>query len=414
MTITPNSKHANLLLTFLLLVLAASGGRSDSLDVPDAPVPPLPHVQTIPVFASVKLSMPTALVQAPDDGSRWFAIERTGRIVVFDDDTENAVGTTFLDISARVESGPSESGLLGIAFHPDFAINGEVFVAYTEHRPLVSVISRFRSIDNNQTLDPTSEEIILKVRQPRNTHNGANLVFGPKDGFLYAGFGDGGGSGDPDSNGQDTTTLLGSIIRIDVDKATGYDIPPDNPFAGSQPCLQGSSAGTSSCPEIFAWGLRNPWRFSFDSLTGDLWVGDVGQDKWEEVNRVEVGQNYGWNTREGAHCFPPGSNCESNGLVDPITEYDHSLGLSITGGFVYRGSAIPGLQGQYIFADYVLGRIWAVPADSVVGTAPTEIGDTAHFIASFGEGVDGELYVINYGTGTIHKIVPQEGLLERP
>jgi len=349
--------------------------------------------------------LPTSLVQAPNDASRWFAIEKAGRIVVFDNDTVNAMGASFLDISDLVDSGPNEAGLLGIAFHPDFANNGEVFVSYTAPAaPLISTISRFTSFDNNQTLDPMSEEIILTVIQPFGNHNGGDIAFGP-NGFLYAGFGDGGSGGDPNGNGQNTSTLLGSMIRIDVNIAVGYDIPPDNPFAAGQPCLQGSNAGVSSCPEIYAWGFRNPWRFSFDSMTGELWVGDVGQGEWEEVDRVELGENYGWNTREGANCYPPGSSCDSTGLTDPITEYDHGLGFSITGGYVYRGSAIPDLVGQYVFGDYGSGRLWAVPSDSPIGTVPIEVADTSHSISAFGEGVDGELYFFDYGSGTIHQII---------
>jgi len=361
-------------------------------------------VQTQQVFAGVNLSLPTSLVQAPNDASRWFAIEKAGRIIVFNNDTVNSSGSTFLDIRPRVDSVPNEAGLLGIAFHPDFATNGEVFVSYTAPTPLTSTISRFRSFDGNQTLDPTSEEIILTVIQEAGNHNGGDIAFGrAPTNYLFAGFGDGGGGGDPNGNGQNTTTLLGSIIRIDVNIAVGYNIPPLNPFAGNAQCLQGS--GAAECPEIFAWGFRNPWRFSFDSLTGELWTGDVGQGDWEEVDRVQIGQNYGWNTREGAHCYPPGTSCDSTGLTDPITEYDHTLGTSITGGFVYRGTAIPDLIGQYVFGDFGSGRIWAVPATSDIGTEPLLIANTTHSIAAFGEGVDGELYLLDYIAGTIHQII---------
>ena len=357
-------------------------------------------MQTQQVFAGVALASPTALVQAPGDASRWFAIGQAGTITVFDNDPANATGAPFLDIRGRVQFG-GEAGLLGIAFHPDFANNGEVFVSYTAGGPLTSVISRFRSFDGNQTLDPTSEEIILTVIQPASNHNGGDIAFGP-DGFLYAGFGDGGGGGDPNGNGQNTMTLLGSMIRIDVDIAVGYDIPPTNTFAGGGQCLQGFGGG--NCPEIYAWGFRNPWRFSFDRVTGELWVGDVGQGQWEEVDRVDIGENYGWNTREGAHCFNPSSGCATAGLTDPITEYDHGLGVSITGGFVYRGAAIAALQGHYIFGDFGSGRIWSVPADAAIGTAPTELADTAFSISAFAQGVDGELYVVDYG-GTVHQII---------
>ncbi|NCF53011.1 glucose sorbosone dehydrogenase [Gammaproteobacteria bacterium] len=392
---------------FILLLSSCGGGGGGGNGSDFQPPPPdePATVQTQQVFANVDLAFATALVQAPDDASRWFAIEKSGRVVVFENDAMNATGSTFLDIRGRVESGPNEAGLLGIAFHPEFATNGEVFLSYTAPAPLTSVISRFRSFDNNQTLDPSSEEILLTIVQPASSHNGGNLAFGP-GGRLYIGFGDGGGGGgDPQGNGQDTTNLHGTIVRIDVDTAGGYAIPPGNPFAGNAPCVQGF--GAAACPEIHAWGFRNPWRFSFDSATGRLWAGDVGQGAWEEVDRVEAGENYGWNIREGAHCYPPESSCSEVGLTDPITEYDHGLGSSVTGGFVYRGSAMPELAGQYIFGDFVTGRIWAVPADSPIGTAPLEIADTDHSIASFAAGVDGELYLIDYGgTSTIHQIVP--------
>lgn len=392
---------------FLLTITACSsgggGGGANGGGSPPAPPNPNPpsSVQTQQVFAGVLLASPTALRQAPNDDSRWFALNQGGVITVFDNDTQNASGSTFLDISGRVNSG-GERGLLGIAFHPDFANNGEVFVSYTAPAPLTSVVSRFRSLDSNQTLDPMSEEIILTVLQEQSNHNGGDIHFGP-DGFLYIGLGDGGGGGDPNGNGQNTFSLLGSILRIDIDVVKGYDIPIDNPFSANAKCVQGS--GAAPCPEIYAWGFRNPWRFSFDRATGDLWAGDVGQGAWEEVDRVELGENYGWNVREGAHCYPPGSSCSSAGLVDPITEYDRGNGRSITGGYVYRGSAIANLAGHYIFGDFASGRIWSVPANSPAGTTPTELADTSHPIAAFAEDLDGELYVVSYG-GTIHRIVP--------
>ena len=398
-----NLRRIIFVLPGLLLVGCGGGGGGNGggLDPPGPPNPPPPStVQTQQVFAGVALPLPTALVQAPGDASRWFALGLAGVITVFDNDPANATGATFLDIRGRVQSG-GEAGLLGIAFHPDFANNGEVFVSYTAGGPLTSVISRFRSFDGNQTLDPNSEEIILTVIQPASNHNGGDIAFDP-DGFLYAGFGDGGGGGDPNGNGQNTMTLLGSMIRIDVDIAVGYNIPPSNPFASAGQCLQGSGGG--NCPEIFAWGFRNPWRFSFDSMSGELWVGDVGQGRWEEVDRVVIGENYGWNTREGAHCFSPSSGCTTAGLTDPITEYDHGLGVSITGGFVYRGTAIAALQGHYVFGDFGSGRIWSVPADATTGTAPTELANTALSISAFAQGVDGELYVVDYG-GTVHQII---------
>ena len=387
----------------VILFLSACGGGGNGgggLDPPDPPGPPA-TVQTQRVFANVVLNSPTALTQAPGDASRWFALNKVGVITVFDNDPVNAVGSTFLNISGRVLNS-GEAGLLGLAFHPEFANNGEVFVSYVAPG-LISVISRFRSNDGNLTLDPMSEEILLTVIQPQDNHNGGDIHFGP-DGFLYIGFGDGGGANDPSGHAQNTTNLLGAMVRIDVDIAMGYDIPPGNPFAGNTPSVQGVCG--ANCPEIYAWGFRNPWRFSFDRQGGALWVGDVGQNAWEEVDRVERGQNYGWNTREGAHCFNPPSGCSTAGLTDPITEYGHSLGNSITGGYVYRGTAIPSLVGQYLFGDFGSGRLWAVPANSPIGTAPTEIADTTHAISAFGQSVNGELYVVDYFGGGIHQIVP--------
>ncbi len=239
--------------------------------------------------------------------------------------------------------------------------------------------------------------------QPFGNHNGGNLAFGP-DGFLYASFGDGGSGGDPQDNAQNTSNLLGTIIRIDVDGASPYEIPTDNPNFGNGLCLQGF--GALDCPEIYAWGLRNPWRFSFDSATGELWAGDVGQGTWEEVDRIERGRNYGWDDREGAHCFEPPSGCILNS-VDPITEYGRALGASITGGYVYRGMAIADLVGWYVFADFISGRIFAVLADSQPTVAPTEIEDTGlqFSFSAFAEDSFGEIYLLHHSNGTVYQLV---------
>ena len=388
----------------ILLFLSAFSGCGGGGGQPGDPIVPTfapSTIQATPVFAGVNLSAPTALTQAPGDDTRWFALEQRGVVTVFANDDATATGSTFLNISLRVQFS-GEAGLLGIAFHPDFASNGQVFLSYTAVGALTSRISRFYSTDGNLTLDAGSEEILLTVTQPQGNHNGGDIHFGP-DGFLYAGFGDGGGGGDPGNNGQDTTSLLGAMIRIDVDVATGYAIPVTNPFAANAQCVQGS--GVASCPEIFAWGLRNPWRFSFDRASGDLWVGDVGQSAWEEIDRLNIGENYGWNTREGAHCYPAGSTCNAAGLTDPITEYGRSDGQSVTGGYVYRGLEYVDLMGYYVFGDFVSGKIWAVEADSPIGTTPIELADTDHSIAAFAEGVDGELYIVHYG-GDIFKLVP--------
>ncbi len=384
--------------------LAACGGGGEisptTVDPPGTGTPPA--ITTQRVFDQLSFTQPLALLQAPGDSNRWFVVERSGVIRSFANNPNSSTSAIFLDIRGSVSSGASEAGLLGVAFHPSFPATPEVFVSYTRTgSPLVSYISRFFSTDNGVTLNAGVEEVILTVLQSDTNHNGGNLVFGP-DGDLYIGFGDGGGAGDLGGNGQNRNNLLGSIVRIDVDGGVPYAIPAGNSFpATNAPCgVQGF--GNAPCPEIFAWGLRNPWRFSFDSVTGKLWAGDVGQGEWEEIDVIEAGENYGWNVREGAHCFSPPNGCATT-FTDPITEYDHSLGASITGGYVYRGSAIPDLVGWYVFADFISGRLFAIPEDSVAGVTAVELSATGLSIASLGEATDGELYVVHYG-GTIHQI----------
>jgi len=392
-------------------VTDSSGNTADTVirtvTVQDPPPPASPETDVQRVFDQLTFNLPVALMQAPGDNSRWFVVEKSGVVRVFDNDPNVSSSSVFIDIRGRVDSGPNEAGLLGMAFHPDFAANDQVYLSYTRTgSPLVSVISRFLVDPATGDLDETSEFEILTVPQEFSNHNGGNIAFGPEPGGnLYIGFGDGGGGGDPNERAQDTSHILGSIVRLDVDVAppTRYAIPATNPFSLFTNCVDG--VGVMPCPEIYAWGFRNPWRFSFDSQTGELWVGDVGQGGWEEVDRVELGLNYGWNEREGAHCFEPPSGCSTNN-VDPITEYGHVGGnFSITGGFVYRGAAIPNLQGFYVFGDFGSGRIWGVPATSVQGTAPEELDDTTLSISSFAEGANGELYVLNYGAGEIYQIV---------
>jgi glucose/arabinose dehydrogenase len=368
------------------------------------PPPSVPTIALNPVFPGVSFVDLVKLVQAPGDSSRWFAVEKRGIVRVFDNDPNVMSATAFIDISARVNAGPNEAGLLGMAFHPDWGVAGnfEVFLSYTHTgAALESYISRFHSLDNGATLDSTTEEVIMTVLQPFSNHNGGNVEFGP-DGFLYSGWGDGGSGGDPQDNAQNTSTLLGTMTRVDVDGGTPYAIPTDNPFATNGACTQG--VGAAACPEIFAWGLRNPWRWSFDSINGELWVGDVGQGAIEEVDRVELNGNYGWRCREGSATFDTSGNCPA-GLIDPITEYGRGAGQSITGGYVYRGAAIPELQGFYVFADFLSGRIWALPASSGTGSSADELLDTNFFISSFAEGNDGELYVLDYTSGSIHKVI---------
>ncbi len=358
------------------------------------------------------LDRPVSLLQAPGDDSRWFVVEQTGRVRVFANVPLVSALQTFIDLSAAIDAPPpNESGLLGMTFHPDFASNRQVFLSYTEPgSPLVSVVSRFTSLDGGATLDPSTELVILRLNQDAGNHNGGHLAFGP-DGYLYVGFGDGGGAGDPLDRAQDATNLLGAMLRLDVDSASPFGIPPDNPFSGNPLCPSDPSISGQECPEIYAWGLRNPWRWSFDRDTGELWLGDVGQNAWEEVNRIERGGNYGWDCREGANPFnSPAASCATEtGLVEPVAQYDHGEGLSISGGFVYRGSEIPALIGRYVFADFISSKLWAL-SDSGQGGYELEVLDNSlgFNVSGFGEGIDGEVYVLDF-SGRIRKLVDSGG-----
>jgi len=356
-------------------------------------------------FTSLSFSAPIALLQAPKDDTRWYVVEQGGTVKQFSGANPGSA-STFVDITSRVNSG-GEKGLLGMAFHPDFPTDNRVFLSYTSGTsPLVSRISSFRSLDSGVTLDAGSESVLMTVEQPEDNHNGGHIAFGP-DGYLYIGLGDGGGGGDihgDRGNGQRLTTLLGKLLRIDINGAPPYAIPPTNPFAANSVCLAvGRPSG--ECPEIYAYGFRNPWRWNFDRDNGELWLADVGQGDWEEVNRVVLGGNYGWRCREGAHDYDPSTpGCSAGALIDPVTEYDHNLGESITGGYVYRGPQTTALKGRYLFADFGSGRIFAwVPENAAQPRQPTQLLASGLNISSFGQGNDGELYVVHY-FGTLHKI----------
>lgn len=387
-----------------LLVACGGGSGGGGTDLGPGTPPPTggtpPQIAVTDVYTQLSFSEPTVLRQAPGDDSRWFVGEKSGFIRVFANNPSSSSASVFLDISAVVAS-VNEGGLLGFAFDPNFPTVPHVYVSYTRSgAPLVSFVSRFMSADSGQTLMPTSEEVILTVLQPRTNHNGGDMTFGP-DGYLYVGFGDGGGSGDPNGNGQDDFNLHGTVIRIDVHGAAPYEIPADNPNALNDECIQGY--GGAPCPEIFAWGLRNPWRLSFDESTGKLWTGDVGQGDWEEIDVIRSGENYGWNEREGAHCFSPATGCATN-FTDPVTEYGRSLGRSVTGGYVYRGTTITDMVGWYVFGDFGSGNLFAIPEDSADGVEPDVLLDTDRPIVTFGEDLFGELYFMDYLEGTIHKI----------
>jgi len=332
------------------------------------------------------------LTYAQGDKSRLFAAGQLGTVWVFENRPDVEQSHLFLDIQDQVtqwtSNGANEQGLLGLALHPKFTENGQFFVCYTRRADHASIVSRFQVSKNNPNqADPKSEEIILEVEQPFQNHNGGSIEFGP-DGYLYVAFGDGGSRNDPKASGQDRQQLLGSILRIDVDEpAAGkkYGIPSDNPFVNSR----------DARPEIYAYGLRNPWRIAFDPKTGRLWAGDVGQELWEEVNVIKSGGNYGWSDREGSHPF--GNRERRSDVSEPIApvwEYDHSVGKSITGGRVYRSSRLPQLAGKYIYADYVSGAVWALSYDEATGKATKNEQVIAGGIPvlAFGQDPAGEVY----------------------
>lgn len=342
-------------------------------------------------FSNLSFSSPVWLQQAPSDSDRWFVIEQNGVIKVFANDDGIAESDDFIDIRSRVTSG-GERGLLGMAFSPDWPTNRTVYLSYTGNdNGLKSFISAFTASEDLSELDPDSEVRLLSVDQPFGNHNGGQIAFGP-DGYLYISMGDGGSGNDPQGNGQNINTLLGAMLRIDVSD-NDYSIPADNPFVNGP-----------GEPEIYAWGLRNAWRFSFDRATGKLWAGDVGQNRIEEVSIIELGGNYGWNSKEGTRCSAV-NPCDQGPWIDPIWEYQQANNnRSITGGYVYNGTQIPSLQGIYIFGDFVSGRIWGLFYDDEGEPDGRLLLETGRNISSFAEGLDGELLVIDYA-GSLHRIV---------
>ncbi len=348
------------------------------------------ELSLVKAFPNLSFERPVDFQHADDGTNRVFVVEQAGKIHVFNNSATVISTTIFLDITDRVSRAGNEEGLLGLAFHPDYQLNGQLYVYYSAATPRRSVVARYDvSMGEANLADPNSEVVLLEISQPYSNHNGGQVVFGP-DGYLYIGLGDGGSGGDPLGNGQNQSTLLGSIIRIDVDNpANGmnYGIPADNPFVGNQEGFR---------EEIWAFGLRNPWRFSFDHATGWLWAADVGQNQIEEIDIIEAGANYGWNIKEGTQCYNPSSGCDSTGLVDPIWEYDHSVGRSITGGFVYRGSKIPDLQGSYIFGDWVSGFLWALSYNGSDSPKAVELLDTSLAITSFGIDQEKELHILAF------------------
>ena len=340
------------------------------------------------IYPALSFTMPVALVQHPVEDDRWYLVEQPGRIQEINAGRKDL----FADLSPRVKSG-GEKGLLGFAFHPNYIENGQLFFSYTAEIDgvLHSIVSRWHS-QNGKPL-PQSEQVLLKIKQPYGNHNGGQIAFGP-DGYLYVGLGDGGWAGDPAGHAQNLTTLLGSLLRIDVNNGAPYAIPADNPFA--------AGGGRS---EIFAYGLRNPWRWSFDIRSGNLWLADVGQDRYEEINLIQKGGNYGWNVREAGHCYDA-RVCDSQPYIDPVYEYGRAEGKSVTGGYIYWGKSMPELQGAYLFGDFVSGRIWSM--QTMAPHRVTELLKAGHNISSFAQGRNGEVYVLSYAQGKVYQLHPKD------
>lgn len=343
-------------------------------------------------------NQPVGIANAGDGSQRLFIVEKRGIIRILRDGA--LIGTPFLDISDRVGSSGSEQGLLGLAFHPGYADNGLFFVNYTDLAGN-TVISRFSVTAEPDQANPDSELVLLTLEQPASNHNGGHLAFGP-DGFLYIGMGDGGAAGDKFRNAQNGQTLLGAILRLDVahaSEAQPYAIPVDNPFIGD-PTVR---------DEIWAIGLRNPWRYSFDRVTGDLYIADVGQDTYEEINIQPAdstgGENYGWPIMEGQHCYPGGGACSQADLALPVVEYQHSYGCSVAGGYVYRGQEFQTLTAIYFFGDYCSGRVWGLMRSADGGWQVAQLAQGSIALSSFGEDEEGELYVLDFRGGVLYKIV---------
>ena len=396
--------NAALVCLFLYFSLTASATADQPTKADKVDQTPL-GIKMVSAFPNLEVSrpdedpkfQPVVLTSARDGSNRIFIATQQGVVYSFPNDQSTTTAQTFLDIEDRVEyeDKQNEEGLLGVAFHPDFKSNGHVFVYYSttdENNP--SVVSRFTvSKDNPQRADPDTEVEIMRFKQPFWNHNGGSTEFGP-DGYLYIGLGDGGKANDTLMNGQNLQTWLGSILRIDVDRqerGKKYAIPADNPFANQKIAKR----------EIYAYGLRNVWKLSFDRKTNLLYAADVGQNLWEEINIIVKGGNYGWNLREGRHSFGPVQTDPRKDLIEPIWEYDHNVGKSITGGHVYRGTKVPELDGYYLYADYVTGKIWALKYDEKAGavvenrTIQTEPG-RSYPIITFGQDEQGEVYCSDY------------------
>lgn len=381
-------RMAAVLAASVLAFFPGCGGSGGSGPLPQDPPP---TASFVPVAGG--LALPVHVGHAGDGSQRVFIVEQAGRILILDNGS--VLPAPFLDISASVLSG-GERGLFSVAFPPGYASKGYFYVHYTRKPDGSNVVSRYRVTADPNIADNGSETEVLTVAQPFANHNGGQIAFGP-DGYLYIGLGDGGGGGDPLNSGQSPGTLLGKLLRIDVESGDApYGIPADNPFLGVPGYLG----------EIWALGLRNPWKFSFDRGTGDLYIADVGQGSREEVDFRPAGsgggENYGWNVMEGSICFA-GQPCNPVGFILPVAEYDHGQGCSVTGGYVYRGPSFPARQGFYLYGDFCSGRVWALRR-SGTSWENALLSDTAFSISAFGEDEGGELYLAEYGSGTLYRI----------
>lgn len=388
-----HNSSLGVLSTLLLLTYCSESPRQDD----DADNENPRTYKTVVAFPKLSFVRPVDLQHPGDNTDRIFVVEQAGAISVFPNKEDVSEKKTFLDIREKVDDSGNEEGLLGLAFHPDYKTNGYFYVNYTASNPDRTVISRFKvSASDPDKADASSEEVLLTYEQPFSNHNGGQVSFGP-DGYLYIAAGDGGSGGDPHGNGQNRSALLGKILRIDVNNPEDgkkYGIPPDNPFAKN---------GNGYREEIFAYGMRNPWRFSFDSETGRLWAGDVGQNSYEEIDIIEKGGNYGWNTMEAKHCFEPKNGCDQSGIKLPIHEYGREEGISVTGGFVYRGPTVKSLKGKYVYADYATKRIWAIEHSDLSKPVNTLLVEADFNISSFGVDKNNELYLCGFD-GKIHRL----------
>ncbi len=347
-------------------------------------------------FPNLKFNSPVEFVHSGDGTNRIFVLEQEGVIKVFDNNPAVKAASTYMDIRDKVDD-LGEMGLLGIAFDPNFKENGYFYVNYNRRNPLETIIARFKA---NSYLDskasPSSELIIMRFPQPYDNHNGGKIAFGP-DGYLYIAVGDGGAWGDQHNYAQNRSSILGKILRLDVHKTDkgNYGIPADNPYAGNKEGFR---------EEIYAYGLRNPWRFSFDSKTGQMWVGDVGQNEFEEIDIVTKGGNYGWRLKEASRCYNPRNDSDpTNTLIDPIHQYPRSDGVSVTGGYVYHGKRIPALQGKYLFADYAKGNVWALSFNGANKTGNELLNSDAGSVSSFGVDANEEIYILDHYSGQIKR-----------